>query len=287
MENRTQGLPPSAFFGISAVFHYLGPSLAVLLFTAVAPLGVAWLRIVTAALVFGFWRRPWRAIGGLTRSERTTVFLLGLVLAAMNASFYLAIARLPLATVGAVEFVGPIALAAVGIRCLRNAGALVLAVGGIAILTQMRLSGEPLGYAFAFLNALLFVFYIVIGHRLAGSGGMNGIDRLGAAMIIAAFVAAPFGLFDAIPAFTHPLLLLAAIGVGVTSSVIPYIADQLAMARLPRGTFALMLSLLPATATVIGVVILRQIPSALELAGIALVISGVAIHRPPDKSTHG
>ena len=74
-------------------------------------------------------------------------------------------------------------------------------------------------------------------------------------------------------------MLGAAIGVGISSSVIPYICDQLAMARLPRATFALMLSLLPATASLIGLVVLRQVPSVIEAAGIALVIAGVALHR--------
>ena len=84
---------------------------------------------------------------------------------------------------------------------------------------------------------------------------------------------------DAIPAFTHPLLLAAAFGVGVSSSVIPYVCDQLAMARLPRATFALLLSLLPATARLIGILVLRQIPSPVEIMGIGLVVAGVALHR--------
>jgi inner membrane transporter RhtA len=273
-------IPTPVFFSTSALFHYLGPSFAVLLFASIAPLGVAWLRVVTAALVFAAWRRPWRVFVKLEWSERRLVVALGFVLAAMNMCFYLAIARLPLATVGAIEFVGPVALAAVGVRGARNASALALAIGGVALLTQARLVGAPLGYILAFANAALFVLYVIIGHRLADSGGMNGIDRLGAAMIVAAAVAAPFGLTAAVPALGSLLLLLAAIGVGVSSSVIPYVADQCAMARLPRSTFSLMLSLLPAIATVIGIIVLGQIPSLPELGGIGLVIAGVAIHRP-------
>jgi inner membrane transporter RhtA len=82
-----------------------------------------------------------------------------------------------------------------------------------------------------------------------------------------------------LPALTNPRLLLAGIGVGLCSSVIPYVTDQLAMARLPRATFALLLSLLPAIATLIGATVLRQIPSPVELVGIALIMSGVALHR--------
>ena len=276
---RTERLPPHLFFCVSAVFHYLGPAFAVLLFASITPLGVAWLRIVTAALIFAIWRRPWRSFVRLAQSDRRVVIALGLVLAAMNVSFYLAIARLPLATVGAIEFLGPIALAAIAVRGVRNAGALALAIGGVAILTQVRLAGEPTGYLFAFVNCGLFVLYVMLSHRVAQADGMDGIDRLAAAMFVAAIVAAPFGLADAAPAMLDPLLLLAAIGVGVSSSVIPYVADQLAMARLARGTFALMLALLPATATIIGFAVLRQAPSAMELIGIGLVISGVALHR--------
>src|ERR1700674_4843981 len=105
-------LPPHLYFMVSAVFHYLGPAFAVLLFAAIAPLGVAWLRIASAAIVFALWRRPWRYFRTLGMAERRTVAMLGIVLAAMNACFYLAIDRLPLGTVGAIEFLGPIGLAA-------------------------------------------------------------------------------------------------------------------------------------------------------------------------------
>jgi inner membrane transporter RhtA len=201
---------------------------------------------------------------------------LGVVLASMNSLFYLAIQRLPLSTVGAIEFLGPIALAALGARTPRNLLAVVVAVGGVAILTNVRLAGSPLGYIFAFANCGLFVLYIILGHRISGGGG---IDRLGLAMLVATVVAFPIGIAQAAPAFSDPRLLAAGIGVGVSSSVIPYVADQLAMARLPRASFALMMSILPATATAIGFLVLRQVPTAPELLGIGLVIVGIALHR--------
>jgi inner membrane transporter RhtA len=272
-------VPPQGYFVVSAVFHYLGPAFAVLLFAHVAPLGVAWLRIASAAIVFALWRRPWRYFLELTRDERRIVVALGAVLAAMNICFYEAIARLPLGTVGAIEFLGPIGLAAVGLRTPRNIAALIAAAIGVYILTDVRIAGTPLGFLFAFANCALFMLYIVLGHRIASSGGAAGIDRLGAAMLIAAVFALPFGITDAAPALTDPVLLGAAVGVGISSSVIPYICDQLAMARLPRATFALLLSLLPATASLIGLLVLHQVPSAIEVAGIVLVIAGVALHR--------
>ena len=273
-------LPPQAYFLVSAVFHYLGPAFAVLLFARLEPLGVAWLRIASAAAVFALWRRPWRYYRALDPAARRTVLALGMVLALMNVCFYLAIERLPLGTVGAIEFLGPIGLAAAGLRTLRNVGALVLAAAGVLLLTDARFAGAPLGFLFAFLNCGLFVLYVVLGHRIAADGGSLGIDRLGSAMLVAMVVALPLGFRDALPAFASPLLLAAGVGVGICSSVIPYVCDQLAMARLPRASFALLLSLLPAAASLIGVVVLRQIPSLMEAGGIGLVIAGISLHRP-------
>jgi inner membrane transporter RhtA len=278
-------LPPQSFFLISAVFHYLGPSFAVLLFARLDVLGVAWLRIASAAAVFALWRRPWRALGRLARRARRTLAMFGVVLAAMNVLFYLAIARLPLATVGAIEFLGPVALAAYGIRTRRNAAALLATVLGVAMLTGVRIAGAPLGFAFAFGNCALFVLYVTLGHRIANAdgdvsdGAITNIDRLGAAMLVAAVTVTPAGLAGALPAFAHPLWLAAGIGVGLCSSVIPYVCDQLAMARLPRASFALMLALLPVFALVIGAVVLRQVPGIRDFAGIALVVAGIAIHQ--------
>ena len=272
-------VPPQLFFVVSAVFHYLGPAFAVLLFAYVAPLGVAWLRIASAAAVFALWRRPWRYYRGHAAADRRTVIMLGVVLALMNACFYLAIDRLPLGTVGAIEFLGPIGLAAAGMRTARNFAALALAAAGAYVLTDVRIANEPLGYVFAFANCALFVLYVVLGHRIAAAGGSQGIDRLGAAMLVAMVAAAPIGIGDAAPALINPILLVAGFGVGVCSSVVPYVCDQLAMARLSRATFALLLSLLPATASLIGILVLRQMPTAAEMLGVGLVVSGVALHR--------
>jgi inner membrane transporter RhtA len=272
-------LPPHAYFVVSAIFHYLGPAFAVLLFGRIAPLGVAWLRIASAAVIFAAWRRPWRLLLGQSWSQRRLLLAFGAVLGVMNGCFYLAIERLPLGTVGAIEFGGSISLAALGVRSRRNVLSLGLAVAGVALLTDARLAGEPLGYLFAFANCGLFMLYVVLGHRIARDGGNAGIDRLGAAMLVALLVISSAGLTPAATAFKHPVYLLAGIGVGVCSSVIPYICDQLAMARLPRATFALMLALLPACATLIGIVVLRQIPTSGELSGVAFIVVGVAVHQ--------
>jgi inner membrane transporter RhtA len=270
-----KSVPPHAYFLVSAVFHYLGPAFAVLLFQNVEVLGVAWIRVASAAVVFAAWRRPWCRV---RRGQLGTLLALGVVLAAMNACFYLSIARLPLSTVGAIEFVGPIVLAAVGARTRRNVLAFCLAVAGVYLLSDVRIVGEPLGFVFAFANCGLFIAYVVLGHKIAQNGGAEGVDRLGAAMLIAAVAITPIGLAGALPTFGNAALLGAGIGVGICSSVIPYVCDQFAMARLPRATFALLLALLPATAAVIGLMVLAQVPNPAELAGIGLIVAGVALH---------
>jgi inner membrane transporter RhtA len=277
---RVSQAPPHLYFLVSAIFHYLGPSFAVLLFARVPVLGVAWLRIISAAVIFAAWRRPWRALAHLDRSGRWLLLGWGIVLAVMNACFYEAISRLPLGTVSAIEFVPVIGLAALGARSARNLVALAAAVGGVYLLTDVRLAGAALGFVFAFANAVLFSVYIVLADRVAKRPQLSGIDGLGAAMLIAAVVVCPIGGWKALPAFTDPVAVLAGFGVGVSSSVIPYVTDQLAMARLPRATYATMVALLPAIATVIGIIVLAQIPSPIEIAGVALVVAGVAVHRP-------
>jgi inner membrane transporter RhtA len=230
--HRLLSVPPQSFFVVSAVFHYLGPAFAVLLFAHLDVLGVA---------------------------------------------------RLPLATVAAIEFLGVVLLAAAGARTPRNAAALALTIAGVAALADLRLAGQPLGFAFAFGNCALFMLYVVLGHRVAntdaGTGPMSGIDQLSSAMLVAAVLVTPIGLGGAMAAFSDPALLAAGVGVGICSSVIPYVTDQLAMARLPRASFALMLALLPMLGTVIGTIVLGQLPTGQDLGGIALVVAGVGLHQ--------
>jgi inner membrane transporter RhtA len=277
-------VPPQAWFAVSAIFHYLGPSFAVLLFPAVGVLGVAWLRIASAAVLFAPVTRPWRTIRQADLRTRVLLIGLGATLAAMNTTFYLALDALPMSLVAAIEFVGAIAVALWGLRTPRNLAALVIAVAGVALLIDVKWSSDTWsddvwGLTWAALNGVLFVAYIALGHRIAQAGGGAGVERLGAAMAIALVFVFPVGIAEAWRAFGSMTLLLAGIGVGVCSSVIPYICDQLAMARLPRASFALMLSLLPAVATVMGALILAQIPSLRDSLGVALVMLGIAIHR--------
>jgi inner membrane transporter RhtA len=280
LDKVARSVPPHAWFGISAIFHYLGPSFAVLLFPAVGVLGVAWFRIASAALIFAPYTKPWSSIRGADGQTRLLLLGLGVCLAVMNMAFYLALERLPMSLVAAMEFVGTIGVALFGLRSLRNVLALLLAVLGVFVLIDIKWSTDSVGLLWSGLNAALFVGYIVLGHRVAQGGAGSGVERLGAAMAIAFIVVLPIGFTEALKALGAVNLVLAGIGVGVCSSVIPYVCDQLAMSRLPRASFALLLALLPASATIIAAIVLAQIPTLQDLAGVALVMIGIAIHQP-------
>ena len=282
LDRAANAVPPHLWFATSAVFHYLGPSFAVLLFPSVGVLGVAWMRIATAAAVFAPFTHPLRTFRRADVRTRVLLVALGACLASMNAAFYLALDRLPMSLVAAIEFVGVIGIALYGTRTRRNLAALALAVAGLFLLIDVRWSNDPLGLSWAALNGVLFVVYVVLGHRAAEDGAGDGVERLGAAMAIAFLFVIPIGLLQALQALRSPALILAGIAVGICSSVIPYVCDQLAMSRLPRATFALLLALLPATATIVALVVLAQVPTARDVLGIALVMAGVALHRPAE-----
>ncbi len=208
----------------------------------------------------------------------------------MNATFYLALDRLPLATVAGIEFLGVIALAAYGARTRRNAFALALTVAGVALLIQVRIAGTPIGLLLAAANCLGFMLYVLIGHRLANVPSERrsaALDRLSLVVAIGAVGATPLGIGAALPAVHHPAWLLWGLGVGICSTVIPYLTDQLAMVRLPRATYSLMLALLPVTATACGIALLHQLPGRQDLVGLALVVIGVAAHRAQESNNEG
>jgi inner membrane transporter RhtA len=271
-----------------AVSQYIGSSFAVKLFAHVPAAGVAWLRVLSAAVALAAWRRPWRTAWTAQRARLVVAF--GVTLAVMNLTFYLAIARLPLGTAVAIEFSGPIAVAALGSRTRRDLTALALAVAGVLLLADVHFEGSPGGVAFALAAGLLWALYIVLGHRVAADRGIRPQDGLAAGMAVGAVALAPALVGPASPAFGDPALLAACVAVGLASSVVPYGLEQLAMRRLPRARFALLLSLLPATAAVVGAIILGQVPTAVEACGIALVVvaSNLRSHgeadprQPPD-----
>ncbi len=273
-------LPAQGLFILSAISQYVGAALAVLLFASVPAAGVAWLRVVAAAAVLVAWRRPWRTTW--TRARLGLVAAFGMTLALMNLCFYLAIDRLPLGTAVAIEFCGPIFVAALGSRTRRDVVAVTLGVAGVLALADVHLTGSPGGFALAAGAGVFWAAYVVLGHRVAADRAIRPQDGLALAMAIGALGLAPALVASAVPALVDPLLLAACLAVGVASSVVPYGLEQIAMRRLPRARFALLLALLPATAAVVGAIVLGQVPGIVEAAGIGLVVAAASLRTHAD-----
>ncbi|WP_052344410.1 EamA family transporter [Thermocrispum municipale] len=272
--------PAPALFVISGISLYLGAALAVFLFDVVSPAGVAWLRCLGASIVLLVWRRPSRA------AWRGKALLLagtfGTVTAGMNVVFYEAIARLPLGTGVAVEFAGPVAVAALGSRRLRDVGALGLVAVGVVLIADVQLRGSPLGVVFALAAAAAWAAYIVLGKRVAlAPQGVSGQDSLAVGLTVATVVLSPLAIGTG-PVWGSAELLLVGVGVGVLSTVVPYGLDQVVLRRVGQTSFALLLALLPVTATVIGLVVLAQVPSAVEAVGILAVVCGLLVRSRAD-----
>jgi inner membrane transporter RhtA len=263
-------------FVVGAASMYLGASLAVHLFDEVAVPTVAWLRVVGAALVLCVFVQPWRR--RWSRQTLGAAAAFGIATAVMNLCFYLAIDRLPLGTAVAIEFLGPVSIAALSTRSVRNAAALTMAIAGVALLAGIEADANLGGVLFALSAAACWAAYIVLGARV--SRLERGLDGLSVGLVFGALAIAPIGVRHSAHAFGSPRLVALCVAVGVLSNAVPYALDQIVLRRVERGTFALLLALLPTTATIVGAVVLRQVPSALELVGIALVVAALGARDP-------
>ncbi len=267
--------PPQLLLVTGALTQYLGAGVAVLLFHSVAPASLAWLRAVFGAVVLCAWRRPWQS--AWTRRQLAVAGAFGITIGLVNVAFYLAIAHLALGTAVAIEFVGPVAVAAFGSRRRRDFAGLALLVAGVGLLTGVHVSGSAAGVAWALAAGVGWAAYIVFGHRLALTAELRAQDGLAAGLLIGAVVLAPAFAWHAGAAFSRASILIRAIFVAVASTALPYSLEQLAMRRLARHRFAMMLALLPATATLMGLVVLGQLPSVADATGIVLVIGAIAL----------
>ena len=266
--------PPEALFLISATAQYLGAVIAVDLFDEIDPASVAWLRVIGASVALMIVAGP-RLKQSYTRRDLTAMAVFGIATAAMNMFFYLAIDRLPLGKGVAIEFIGPIAVAAVRTRTRRNALALMLAAIGVAVLSGIELGDEPLGLLYIFLASAMWAAYIVVGSRVAQQD--RGVAGLGLGLLLGALVITPVGAPGSGPAWESLRILILCVLVGLLSSAIGYGIDQSVLRRVPVRRFSVMLALLPVTATVIGFIALDQTPSVIDLIGMALVLTGVIV----------
>ncbi len=272
---------PEALFAIAGISQYTGAVVAVNLFEEVRPATVAWLRVSSAALLLI--AVSWRQVRShWTRAELTSAAFFGSATAFMNLFFYLALDRLPLGKSVVIEFIGPIAVAAVYTRSARNSAALMMAAIGVATLSGVELGGEPWGIAFIFAASALWAVYIILGRRVAHLD--RGMAGLGVGLAIGSLAILPFGIGGSAVVVGDSRLLLLCVAVGALSSAIGYGIDQVVLRRIPVRRFAVLLALLPVSAMILGYVALSQTPSALDLLGAALVIVGVLIQEREELS---
>ncbi len=270
--------PAESYFVAGAISQYIGAAVAVNLFDELPPATVALLRVASAATVVLVVRRPWRRRWSVTDLGLAAGF--GVFLAAMNTSIYYAWDELPLGNAVAIEFMGPIAVAAVSGRSLRSLLSLAVAAAGVVTLAGVEAEGTLRGVAFALLAGGCWAGYIVLGHRVASAG--SNVDGLGVGMAVGTLAIAPLGVEGLGTAVSSPWLLGLAVSTGILSNVIPYGLDQTVMRRISRTRFAFLQALLPVTATVVGLIALAQTPSARELMGISLVVVAIIARRNSD-----
>ncbi len=275
--------PPEIFFLLSAAAQYTGAVVAVNLFDEVDPATVALFRVVSGAVfLMGFSIRSnhprW------TRRDLMWAGLFGVSTALMNVFFYWGIDRLPLGKSVTIEFIGPIVVAAIRTKSVRNFWALGLAALGVVVLGGVELNSEPLGLLFILIASIMWALYIVLGSVVAQSD--RGVAGLGVGLLIGSFILIPVGAGGAGVVFTTPTLLLACIVVGATSSALGYGIDQAVLRRIPVRRFSVMLALLPVTAAIFGIIFLDQNPSLADLFGMILVLAGVGMQERDELDQH-
>ena len=266
---------------LSAIAQYTGATIAVLLFDEVAPETVAWLRVAGAAAVLIVISPG--ALRHWTRPQVVAAAVFGIATALMNTFFFLGLARTDLGKSVAIEFIGPIAVAAVMTRTTRNAVALALAAAGVLVLGGLEVGDNVVGLLWILAASAMWALYIVFGSHVAQIG--RGVAGLGLGLAIGAVVITPIGAPGSADVFTTPRLLVGCLLVGVFSNAIGYGIDQHVLRRIPVRRFSVLLALLPVTAVGFGWIALDQVPSGVELAGIALVLAGVILQQRDELPT--
>ena len=270
---------------LGLVCQEAGAGLAVTLFPQAGAVGVVTMRLVFSAAILLIAFRP--RLRGRTRADWLTAVAFGLVLAAMNLLFYLALTRLPLGATVTIEYLGPLILSVV---IARRASAwlwAVLALAGVALLSRGGFEHlDPLGVLLAAGAGGGWVGYILLSRRTGAAFGR--LDGLAIAMAVGALVTL-LRIVISGQALLHPVVLLLGLGVAMLSSAIPYGLELLALRRLPAATFSILLSIAPALAALAGLVILNQPLTILEALAIGLVVVASmgavrSASRPPAQS---
>ncbi|MDP4022119.1 DMT family transporter [Methylobacterium sp. NEAU 140] len=266
-------LLPVAALVAGMVSLQAGSTFAKTLFPALGPAGTSALRVGFSALILVAVWRPWRRT--LHPRDAGWIALYGAALGSMNLLFYCALARLPLGPAVAIEFTGPLAVALAASRRPTDFLWIGVAVAGLALLLPLAGSGglDPVGVGYALAAGLAWALYILFGQR---AGRVDGGQAVALGMSVAALVAAPFGLAGAGTALFAPEILAAGIVVALLSSALPYSLEMVALRRLDRKTFGVLMSLEPAVAALAAFAVLDEQLSAVQWLAIALVIAASA-----------
>lgn len=266
----SDAIPPAGLVLLAVFSVQIGAGFAKELFAQLPPSAVVFLRIGTGALVIGVFTRP--VLRGLRRSDLAVGLAYGGALGLMNMSFYEALARLPLGIAVAVEFLGPLGVAVAASRRRLDVLWVVLAGTGIAMLAPWgdvsRVSWAGIG--FALLAGASWAGYIVLaaatGKRFPGASGLSF------AMVVATLLAAPVGIASGGSGLLRPEVLLVGLCVGLLSSVVPYTLELEALRRMPQKVFGILMSLEPAAAALVGLVVLGEALRPREWAAIGCVV---------------
>ena len=247
----------------------LGLALSVPLFSQVGPLGAVWLRLAWAGMILliAVRPRPWR----FRRPTLLATVALGVVTAGVTMLFMMAVARLPLGTASALEFLGPLGVAVARGRGGRRLLWPGLAAAGVLVLTHPWQGGASLaGIAYALGAAVCWACYIVLTQAVGNE--VAGLQGLAVSIPVAALVATAVAGPAVIPALT-PHLVLAGLGLALLLPVVPFSLEMYALRRLTAAAFGTLMCLEPALALVAGLALLGQVPRAWSLVGIALVVA--------------
>ncbi len=270
--DRLSAIPPWALAITAMLSVQLGSALSVNLIATVGPAGTAWLRLTAGALIFLAIVRP--PLRDVRRADVPVLLALGVATGLMSILFLAAIERIPLGTAVAIEFLGPLTVAAVRSHSTRMLTWPALALLGVVLLTEPW-QGEinVAGVAFAALGATGWATYILLTQRIGDR--FTGIQGLSITIPIAAAAAAVMGIPQAAGHIT-PGILAAALGLALLLPVLPFALEMLALRRMTHTAFGTLMALEPAFGLLLGLIVLRQVPSWPQVLGIILVVGAGA-----------